>query len=201
MRLFTTLFYFFLFISTSVFANQLPNKTSQFIQAAMDQTKERIIYNPVYFKIPYPNGDLPAQYGVCTDVVIRAYRKLGIDLQELVHKDIQSNFSVYPLKKHWNQNKPDTNIDHRRVPNLQTFFTRKGQKLKVTDNPDDYKPGDLVTWMLGNKLPHIGVVVDGKSADGKRFLIVHNIGAGPQMEDVLFAYPISGHYRYGLDQD
>lgn len=199
MKLFTTLFYFSIFFSTLIFADQQQNKTNQFIQAALNQTNERIIYNPVYFKIPYPNGDIPAQYGVCTDVVIRAYRKLGIDLQELVHNDIQSNFSIYPLKKHWNQNRPDTNIDHRRVPNLQTFFTRKGQKLKVTDNPDNYKPGDLVTWMLGNKLPHIGVVVNKKSADGKRFLIVHNIGAGPQMEDVLFAYPISGHYRYALD--
>jgi uncharacterized protein len=187
-----------LFFPVIAIADQ-QNKNHQFIQAALDQTKERVIYNPVYFKISYPNGDVPAQYGVCTDVVIRAYRKLGIDLQELVHKDILANFSIYPLKKHWNQNRPDTNIDHRRVPNLQMFFTRKGQKLKVTDNPDDYKPGDLVTWMLGNKLPHIGVVVDKKSTDSKRFLIVHNVGVGPQIEDVLFAYPISGHYRYALD--
>jgi len=199
MKLFPHLFYLLLFFSTLTIADQSPNKTTQLIHAAISQTKDGVIYNPTYFKIPYPNGDVPAHYGVCTDVVIRAYRKLGIDLQEQVHKDIKANFSIYPAKRNWNQNKPDTNIDHRRVPNLQTFFTRKGKKLTVTDNPEDYKPGDLVTWMLGGKLPHIGVVVDQKSEDGKRFLIVHNVGAGPQLEDVLFAYPISGHYRYALD--
>lgn len=199
MKLLNTLIYFSLFLSTQLFANQSQNKNTQFIQAAINQTKEGVIYNPAYFKIPYPNGDIPAHFGVCTDVVIRAYRKLGIDLQEQVHQDIKANFSIYPAKRHWNQNKPDTNIDHRRVPNLQTFFTRKGKKLKVTEKSEDYQPGDLVTWMLDNKLPHIGVVVDQKSKDNQRYLIVHNIGAGPQMEDVLFAYPISGHYRYALD--
>lgn len=199
MKLFTGLFYLFLFLSTPIFSDQSSNKTSQFIQAALNQTKEGIIYNSAYFKIPYPNGDIPSRYGVCTDVVIRAYRKLGIDLQEQLHKDIKANFSIYPAKKHWNQNKPDTNIDHRRVPNLQTFFTRNGKKLKVTSKAEDYQPGDLVTWMLGNKLPHIGIVVDQKSEDGERYLIVHNVGAGPELEDVLFAYPISGHYRYALD--
>lgn len=199
MKLSTSLFYLFLLASTSIFADQSQTKTTQFIQAALHQTKEGIIYNPTYFKIPYPNGDIPAHYGVCTDVVIRAYRKLGIDLQEQVHKDIKTNFLIYPAKKHWNQHKPDTNIDHRRVPNLQTFFTRKGKKLRVTDKSEDYQPGDLVTWMLGNKLPHIGIVIDQKSEDGERYLIVHNVGAGPQLEDVLFAYPISGHYRYALD--
>jgi uncharacterized protein len=199
MKLAISLSYLFLLISIPIFADQPQNKTTQFIQAALHQTKERIIYNSTYFKILYPNGDIPAHYGVCTDVVIRAYRKLGIDLQEQLHNDIKSNFSIYPAKKHWNQNKPDTNIDHRRVPNLQTFFTRKGKKLKVTDKSEDYQPGDLVTWMLGNKLPHIGILVDQKSEDGERHLIVHNVGAGPELEDVLFAYPISGHYRYALD--
>lgn len=199
MKLVTSLIYLFLLITTPISANQHQSKTNQLIQAALNQTQEGVIYNPTYFKISYPNGDVPAHYGVCTDVVIRAYRKLGIDLQEQVHKDIKANFSIYPAKKHWNQNKPDTNIDHRRVPNLQTFFTRKGKKLPVTDKPEDFQPGDLVTWMLGNKLPHIGIVVNEKSKDGKRHLIVHNVGAGPQLEDVLFAYPISGHYRYALD--
>lgn len=199
MKLLNSLIYFSLFLSIQLFADQSQNKNTQFIQAAINQTKEGVIYNPAYFKIPYPNGDIPAHFGVCTDVVIRAYRKLGIDLQEQVHQDIKANFSIYPAKRHWNQNKPDTNIDHRRVPNLQTFFTRKGKKLKVTEKPEDYQPGDLVTWMLDNKLPHIGVVVDQKSKDNQRYLIVHNIGAGPKMEDVLFAYPISGHYRYALD--
>jgi uncharacterized protein len=192
-------FSYFICLSNQVFADQSQNKTSLFIQAALNQTKEGIIYNPTYFKIPYPNGDIPAGYGVCTDVIIRAYRKLGIDLQEQVHKDIKANFSAYPAKRQWNQNHPDTNIDHRRVPNLQTFFSRNGKQLKISSSADDYKPGDLVTWMLGNKLPHIGLVVDQKSNDGKRYLIVHNVGEGPELEDVLFAYPISGHYRYGLD--
>ena len=199
MKLLTTLIYFFIFLSTQLFADQSQTKTTVLIQAALNQTKQLVIYNPTYFKIPYPNGDVPAQFGVCTDVVIRAYRQLGIDLQQEVHQDIKANFAIYPAKRMWNQTKPDTNIDHRRVPNLQTFFTRKGKKLKVTEKADDYKPGDLVTWMLGNKLPHIGIVVDKKSEDGQRFLIVHNVGAGPQLEDVLFAYPISGHYRYALD--
>lgn len=199
MKLLTTLIYLSLCISTQLVADQSPTKTTELIQAALNQTKQLVIYNPTYFKIPYPNGDVPAQFGVCTDVVIRAYRQLGIDLQQEVHQDIKANFAIYPAKRMWNQTKPDTNIDHRRVPNLQTFFTRKGKKLKVTEKADDYKPGDLVTWMLGNKLPHIGIVVDKKSEDGQRFLIVHNVGAGPQLEDVLFAYPISGHYRYALD--
>lgn len=199
MKLLTTLIYLSLCISTQLIAEQSPTKTTKLIQAALNQTKQLVIYNPTYFKIPYPNGDVPAQFGVCTDVVIRAYRQLGIDLQQEVHQDIKANFAIYPAKRMWNQTKPDTNIDHRRVPNLQVFFTRKGKKLKVTEKADDYKPGDLVTWMLGNKLPHIGIVVDKKSEDGQRFLIVHNVGAGPQLEDVLFAYPISGHYRYELD--
>lgn len=169
-----------------------------FIAAVLAQTQEDITYNGAYFKIAYPMGDIPAQYGVCTDVVIRAYRKLGIDLQELVHKDIRAHFSLYPAKRNWGQTKPDTNIDHRRAPNLQTFFTRHGKKLPVTNAAVDYQAGDLVTWMLAGKLPHIGVVTDKLSADGQRRLIVHNIGAGPQLEDVLFAYPITGHYRYSL---
>lgn len=199
MKLLTTLIYFSLFLSTQLFADQSQTKTTELIQAALNQTNQIVIYNPTYFKIPYPNGDIPAKFGVCTDVVIRAYRQLGIDLQQEVHLDIKANFAIYPAKRMWNQIKPDTNIDHRRVPNLQTFFTRKGKKLKVTEKAEDYQPGDLVTWMLGNKLPHIGIVVDKKSEDGQRFLIVHNVGAGPQLEDVLFAYPISGHYRYALD--
>jgi uncharacterized protein len=199
MKLLIILIYLSLCISTQLVADQSQTKTTELIQAALNQTKQLVIYNPTYFKIPYPNGDVPAQFGVCTDVVIRAYRQLGIDLQQEVHQDIKANFAIYPAKRMWNQTKPDTNIDHRRVPNLQTFFTRKGKKLKVTEKADDYKPGDLVTWMLGNKLPHIGIVVDKKSEDGQRFLIVHNVGAGPQLEDVLFAYPISGHYRYALD--
>ena len=163
-------------------------------QAALERTKHFVIYNGSYRKISYPNGDVPAYFGVCTDVVIRSYRVLGIDLQKRVHEDMKAHFKSYP--KNWGLKRTDTNIDHRRVPNLQVFFTRKGQSLKVTHNPRDYKTGDMVTWKLNNNLPHIGIVVDRRSEDGKRPLIVHNIGFGPQLEDMLFDFTITGHYRY-----
>lgn len=151
-------------------------------------------YTPDYVSISYPNGDVPAKTGVCTDVVIRSYRKLGIDLQKEVHEDMRANFSIYP--KNWGATKPDTNIDHRRVPNLETFFTRKGKKLPVTQNAEDYKTGAIVTWMINDKLPHIGIVTNKLSKDGKRRLIVHNVGGGQVLEDCLFKYNIVGHFVY-----
>lgn len=160
--------------------------------AAISLTKDQVEYDGKYYRIPYPNGDVPKNKGVCTDVVIRAYRKLGTDLQKEVHEDMKANFSKYP--KSWGLRSTDTNIDHRRVPNLQTFFTRKGTALPVTENPSDYKPGDMVTWMLPGNLPHIGIVVNKKSAN--RYMIVHNVGRGQVMEDCLFKYKITGHYRY-----
>lgn len=163
--------------------------------AALLVTKDRVAYDPSYFNIPYPNGDVPKNKGVCTDVVIRSYRKLGIDLQREVHEDMLKNFSQYP--KSWGLKKTDSNIDHRRVPNLQLFFKRLGKSFAVSQNASDYKPGDLVTWMINGKLPHIGIVTTPKSADGKRHLIVHNVGGGQVLADCLFSYPISGHYRYG----
>lgn len=163
-------------------------------RAALDRTRHFVIYNGSYRKISYPNGDVPSYFGVCTDVVIRSYRALGIDLQRLVHEDMKVNFKTYP--NNWGLKRTDTNIDHRRVPNLRVFFTRKGQSLKVTHKARDYKTGDLVTWRLNNNLPHIGIVVDRRSKDGKRPLIVHNIGFGPQLEDMLFDFKITGHYRY-----
>lgn len=162
--------------------------------AALSLTKDHVVYDGSYRQIPYPNGDVPKNIGVCTDVVIRAYRKLGIDLQKEVHEDMKANFSKYP--KTWGLKSTDTNIDHRRVPNLQVFFTRKGTSIPVTKNAEDYKPGDLVTWLITPRLPHIGIVVNRKSADGKRYMIVHNIGRGQELEDCLFTYEISGHYRY-----
>jgi len=162
--------------------------------AAVELTKQKVIYDPAYFSIPYPNGDVPADRGVCTDVVIRAYRKLGIDLQQKVHEDMKKNFHVYP--KNWGLTKPDKNIDHRRVPNLMTYFSRFGEVLKKSINPEDYYPGEIVTWDLGHGLTHIGIVSNQKSADGKRFLIVHNIGNGQELSDCLFSYKITGHYRY-----
>jgi len=168
----------------------------QFIQAAKDRTQHSVHYDGSYIPIAYPNGDVPSTIGVCTDVVIRSFRKVGIDLQREVHEDMSSHFNRYPSKRIWGLTKPDPNIDHRRVPNLQVFFKRHGQTLPVTHHPHDYNPGDLVTWMLPGNLPHIGIVIDKKSVDGKRYLIAHNIGRGPQIEDMLFDYPITGHYRY-----
>ena len=164
--------------------------------AAISIIDESIVYTPDYVSIKYPNGDVPAKTGVCTDLVIRAYRKLGIDLQKEVHEDLKANFSLYPNLKKWGLKKPDTNIDHRRVPNLEVFFTRKGKKLEVSTNPNDYKTGEIVTWMINGKLPHIGIVTHKKSADGKRPLLVHNVGGGQVLEDCLFSYEIVGHFKY-----
>ncbi len=162
--------------------------------AALKLTRDKVKYDPKYYSINYPNGDIPAGLGVCTDVVIRAYRKLNIDLQKEVHEHMKKNLSSYPHK--WGRTSTDRNIDHRRVPNLMVFFKRKGLEKPVSTNPDDYVPGDLVTWILPRNLTHIGVVVNRKSADGKRFLVVHNIGAGQVLEDCLFRYQIIGHYSF-----
>lgn len=174
--------------------NQEKSFERKLADAAITLTKDIVVYNGAYVSIPYPNGDVPASQGVCTDVIVRAYRKLGIDLQKEVHIDMKSNFSNYP--KTWGLKNTDTNIDHRRVPNLETFFTRKGQKLAVTKNASDYKTGEMVTWMIGGKMPHIGIVTHLKSNDGKRFLIVHNVGGGQVLEDCLFKYKLVGHYKY-----
>ncbi len=168
-------------------------KLSNVALAIVDPT---IVYTPNYVALPYPNGDVDPKTGVCTDVIIRAYRKLGIDLQKEVHVDMKNNFAKYPSKKKWGLKTTDKNIDHRRVPNLEAFFERKGKKLKVTADPKDYKTGEIVTWMINNKLPHIGILTDKKSKDGKRFLIVHNVGGGQVLEDCLFAYTIVGHFYY-----
>ncbi|PKL45969.1 MAG: DUF1287 domain-containing protein [Candidatus Riflebacteria bacterium HGW-Riflebacteria-2] len=168
------------------------------IAAAIERTTHTVRYDGSYRRISYPGGDVPADVGVCTDEIIRVYRALGIDLQKEVHEDMRRHFSLYP--KNWGLKKPDTNIDHRRVPNLQTYFTRKGQKLAVSQNGEDYRPGNLVTWMLPGNLPHIGIVTDRRSEDGLRPLIVHNIGAGPVLEDMLFVYKITGHYRYPAEK-
>ena len=162
--------------------------------AALQLTHDRVVYDPGYYRIAYPNGDIPEGRGVCTDVVIRAYRKLGIDLQKEVHVDMKENFSAYPTR--WGLRKTDTNIDHRRVPNLMTFFSRKGTALRITKTGADYQPGDIVTWNLENGQTHIGVVVDKKSSDGARPMIVHNIGRGQELSDCLFEFTITGHYRY-----
>jgi uncharacterized protein len=163
------------------------------VAAAIEQTRHPVTYDGSYRVIAYPNGDVPASIGVCTDVVIRAYRAVGIDLQRLVHEDMLSAFSSYPSL--WGLKRPDRNIDHRRVPNLQTFFTRRNATLRRSTNAADYEPGDLVTWMLPGNLPHIGIVSSTRASSG-RLMLVHNIGRGPQLEDMLFDYDVTGHYRY-----
>lgn len=166
---------------------------------AINQTKIKVVYVPAYVQIKYPNGDVPANTGVCTDLVIRAYRGVGIDLQKEVHEDMVKNFKNYP--KLWSLKSPDSNIDHRRVPNLMTYFKNKKAEVPISDKAEDYKPGDLVAWNLQNKkvvsgITHIGIVTDQKTADEKRYLIAHNIGGGNTLEDMLFSYTIIGHYRY-----
>jgi uncharacterized protein len=162
--------------------------------AAIELTKQTVAYDPSYFTIPYPNGDVPANKGVCKDVVIRAYRKLQIDLQKEVHEDMKQHFSLYP--KNWGLKKPNTNIDHRRVPNLMVYFSRNGAVKPITKNETDYLPGDIVCWNLGGAITHIGLVVNQKAPNSSRYLVVHNIGAGQVLADCLFQFKIIGHYTF-----
>ncbi|PHR97498.1 MAG: DUF1287 domain-containing protein [Blastopirellula sp.] len=166
------------------------------VQAALERTQHNVRYDGSYMSIPYPNGDVPANIGVCTDVIIRTYRAIGTDLQKLVHEDMLANFGAYPSKRIWGMSSTDKNIDHRRVPNLQAFLSRKGEKLAVSNDASDYKAGDIVTWMLTGNLPHIGLITNNVSSISNNPLVVHNIGAGPKLDDMLFSYKITGHYRY-----
>jgi uncharacterized protein len=191
MRICTTLL-FIAFINYQVSAQD--NFVQKLCDAATELTKHNVTYDPKYISIAYPNGDVPENIGVCTDVIVRAYRKLGIDLQKEVHEDMVQNFSLYP--KDWGLKRPDSNIDHRRVPNLMTFFSRHGQIKKISQNPDDYVPGDIVTWDLGGYITHIGIVINQRSAYSKNNLIVHNIGYGQKIDDILFKFKIIGHYTY-----
>ncbi len=166
-------------------------------QAALERTTHDVTYDGRYIKIAYPMGDVPDSIGVCTDVVIRAYRELGIDLQQLVHEDISKHFNRYPNQSRWGLSKPDPNIDHRRVPNLRVFFSRFGSSLPITDDPEDYLPGDIVSWKINENMVHIGIVAEEEAyTNSLRHLIIHNIGSGPELGDILFDYEITGHYRY-----
>ncbi len=184
---------FFLIVSHLCYT-QVETQQKSLSDCALELTEQIVTYDPSYFSIDYPNGDIPTDKGVCTDVIIRAYRKIGIDLQKLVHEDMKKNFSKYP--KNWGLKTTDKNIDHRRVPNLMTFFKRNGTEKQITQNKNDYIPGDVVSWSLDNGLTHIGIVVNKKSEKGKRNLIVHNIGGGQVLADCLFDYTIIGHYSY-----
>lgn len=169
---------------------------SNLVTAALERTEHSVRYDGSYHRIAYPNGDVSSDIGVCTDVLIRSYRKLGVDLQVLLHEDMRVNFSKYPSKRIWGLSRPDSNIDHRRVPNLQVFFKRHGTVLPIEQDAKLYRAGDIVTWMLPGNLPHIGIIVNQLSGDSARPLVVHNIGGGPVLEDMLFDYKITGHYRY-----
>ncbi len=182
------------FLSLGLYAQN--KKEQQLVEAAKALTLQKVVYDPSYYRIAYPNGDVPEGKGVCTDVVIRAYRKLGIDLQKNVHEDMKQHFDRYP--KNWGRKTTDRNIDHRRVYNLMTYFSRHGLKKPLSTNLADYQPGDLVCWDLGKGMAHIGIVIDQKSADGKRFLVVHNIANGQEIADCLFSWKVIGHYRYQI---
>lgn len=166
--------------------------TRNLVTAAVEQTTKNVVYDPTYFQIGYPNGDVPSDRGVCTDVIIRSYRSVGVDLQKEVHEDMVKNFDLYPKK--WGMTETDTNIDHRRVPNLQVFFKRFGEELEISRNPESYQPGDIVTWNMPSGRPHIGLVSNFSKNNVP--LIIHNIGTGPKIDDMLFDFEIIGHYRY-----
>ena len=189
-----TLLFILLPLSTLSWAQQA-DFYQRLSEATLSIVDPRIKYDPAYTRISYPNGDVPADRGVCTDVLIRAYPKLGIDLQKEVHEDMKAHFNLYPSKKIWGLKSTDRNIDHRRVFNLQTFFTRRGQSLPISKKASDYLVGDIVTWDLGGGIAHIGIVVNKKTSHG-RPMVVHNYGGGQVCEDILFRYQITGHYRY-----
>ncbi|CAH6660974.1 DUF1287 domain-containing protein [Pseudocitrobacter vendiensis] len=170
-----------------------PQTNAAIAQGAVQQIGKTLYYDAAYVRLAYPNGDIPLERGVCADVVIRALRTQQVDLQKLLHEDMLADFAAYP--QNWKLKRPDSNIDHRRVPNLETWFQRHDKALSITDKYSDYQPGDVVSWRLNNGLAHIGVVSLNRAYDGTP-LMVHNIGAGAQEEDVLFSWRIVGHYRY-----
>ncbi len=186
-----------IFFMASVMTNaQAESISDRLVAAAIERTKSGVIYNGAYERIAYPMGDVNPRFGVCTDVIIRAFRKIDIDFQQIIHEDMVGNFEEYP--KLWGLERPDRNIDHRRVPNIRAFLFRQGAALSVTSDAKDYKAGDIVTWMLPGNKPHIGIVVKEKY-NQEIPLIVHNVGLGPRKENFLFKYPITGHYRYLSD--
>ncbi len=181
-----------MFLAIGVSLAEVP-KRIQLVEAARKQIGVTTIYDGSYVALKYPGGDVPLERGVCTDVVIRAMREMGVDLQKLVHIDMKKNFSKYP--KRWGLKRPDKNIDHRRVPNLQTFFKRRGMSRSVSEKKEDYLPGDLVTCLVGGHLPHIMIVSDKKDKSGMPYLI-HNIGGGTEEEKGLLSFELTGHYRW-----
>ena len=183
--------FLFLFVGYQVQAQSFQDSLAW---SAEELTQDQVIYDPSYYSMNYPMGDVPSDRGVCTDVVIRTYRNMGIDLQKEVHEDMKSHFNLYP--DIWGLSHTDKNIDHRRVPNLMVFFSRYGKEIEISNNAQDYLPGDIVCWNLGGAITHIGIVSSKWNDSKSRYVIVHNIGSGQVFEDVLFSYRIIGHYRY-----
>jgi uncharacterized protein YijF (DUF1287 family) len=175
-------------------ANAQTDFFTRLADSTVTLTKQNVQYDPSYFQLHYPNGDVPSNKGVCTDVIIRAYRKLGIDLQKNVHEDMSENFALYP--KIWKMSHTDKNIDHRRVPNLMVFFKRHGTVKSMSTDAKDYLPGDIVCWNLGGGITHIGIIIKRKVPGTDKHFVVHNIGGGQVEEDCLFTYKIIGHYQY-----
>lgn len=188
------------FIATVWFAASGPgfHAADALAIAALERTEHVVRYDGAYRAIDYPGGDVPPGVGVCTDVVVRSLRSLGVDLQQRVHEDMTANFDAYPAL--WGLARPDTNIDHRRVPNLETYFRRQGASLPLGDDPKAFRPGDIVSWRLPNGLPHIGIVGPNRVAGTERYRVVHNVGRGPKEEDVLFRYELVGHFRLRLTE-
>lgn len=182
-----------LLLGATLLAQAATVDSAALISAARSQVGVTLGYDPVYRRIPYPNGDVPLSTGVCTDVLIRALRPQGLDLQKAVHEDMAAHFSSYP--KNWGLKRPDSNIDHRRVPNLMAWLRRQGLSQPISQQPSAYRAGDVVTWDLGRGLTHIGIVSDRQGADGVP-LVLHNIGRGTQEEDILLRFTIIGHYRF-----
>jgi uncharacterized protein YijF (DUF1287 family) len=170
------------------------DKGTQIALAAQAQVGVTTTYDPQYVRLDYPNGDVPLERGVCTDVVVRAFRTIGVDLQVRVHEDMKKSFALYP--KDWGMTSPDRNIDHRRVQNLTKYFERAGKQVKTSDADENFKPGDVVAWQLDSWMQHIGIVAAEKVDGTNRYYMIHNIGAGTQKEDVLHSYTIIGHYRW-----
>lgn len=175
-------------------ASRATSEVEKLLDAAIAQVGVTTSYDPAYVPLAYPGGDVPLDRGVCSDVLIRAFRAVDVDLQVQVHEDMSAHFSKYP--RLWGLRRADANIDHRRVPNLETWFNRRGKALPLRGDASDFLPGDVVSWRLDNGLPHVGLVLRQRSADGARPLVIHNIGVGTQVEDVLLQWKINGHFRY-----
>lgn len=181
----------FLFFPVAAFADSGPEAI---VNSARERTLAEVRYDPKYVKLTYPGGDVPADTGVCTDVIIRTFRDaFGFDFQKAVHEDMRANFSAYP--NHWGLSRTDKNIDHRRVPNLETYLARQGAAVPMTKDPYDYQPGDIVSWKLGGRISHIGIVSDKRLEDGTP-LIIHNIGQGPVEDNILWIPNMTGHFRF-----